>query len=668
MTFSIKQKLVIAFTCVAVVPIAIIMGAVALQLKQLSMDGFVGSTTRELAQVDNAMNLFLDGIASHVTQLASDPLLKGVEDKVTSYVHTTEKTRVTPLEDGGVNADLYRLFKRVHESSPSYCEIYMGTEAGGLLTSLPAVKKPGYDPRKRSWYRKPAEAGKLVMTPAYLSGGNGLTVVGLVAPVTGPDGRRTGVVGIDVSLSRLTDMIHGIRIGESGFAILVQGDGTILANPHDPDTNFKKMTELDSPAYATLNEIASGHVAVEMGGVDCLADVYTSPTLGWKLIGVIETREVMGPTRRLTLMILGVSGVLFLLAAGAALGLARVVTHPIVNTAEMLRDIAEGEGDLTRRLESDTADEVGALATWFNAFIEKVHGVIRTLAENAEAVKDSGGELSRLSVTMSDGAAEMNDRAGTVAASAEETNRVMADVAASTEQAASNVNMVAAATEEMRATIEEIAGNSERARGVTTEMVHQAKEVRVIMDALGAAAGDIGKVTEAISEISEQTNLLALNATIEAARAGEAGKGFAVVAGEIKALAGQTAEATGEIRQRIDGVRDSSTRSVEGIGRISAVIDEVSELVGAIAAAVEQQSGSTGEIAENLAQASRGLEEVSGQVAQCAGVSGEIAEEMAGVNRSAGRFTESSTAVHGRSEKLAGLAQGLNEVVGQFKI
>ena len=665
---SIKQKLVIAFTCVAVVPIVIIMAVVAVELRQFSNNAFVNATTRELAQVDNAMTLFMDGIVSHVIQLASDPLLKGAGDQITSYTETTETTLVNPLGDGGLNADIYHLFKRVQDSSASYCEVYFGTEAGGLLTSLPAEKKAGYDPRVRSWYRQPANAGKTVMTTAYFSGGTGLTVLGQVTPVMDSAGHRMGVVGIDVSLAQLTDMVQEIKIGVSGYAMLVQGDGTVLANPHNPEMNFKRMAELGDPVYSQLDALASGAVEVVRDGETYLATVYTSPSLGWKLIGMIKKHEVMAASHRLTLVILAIGGALFLAALAVALWLARAVTLPMVHTSDMLRDIAEGEGDLTRRLDIETGDEVGTLALWFNAFIEKIHGVIQDLSENAEAVSESGAELSKLSVTMSHGAAEMNSRAGNVAASAEEMNTVMAGVAASTEQTSANVNMVAAATEEMRTTISEISENAERARGVTSGMVTQAREVRTVMGALSEAATEIGKVTEAITDISEQTNLLALNATIEAARAGDAGKGFAVVAGEIKALAGQTAEATGEIRKRIEGVQTSSSRSVDGIGKMSTVIDEVNELVGAIAAAVEEQAASTGEIAENLSQASGGLQEVSQQVAQSSSVSEEIAREMADVNRSTVGFSEGSTTVHGRSEELAGLASRLKAVVGRFKI
>jgi len=666
---TIKMKLVLAFALVSLIPIAVIMALVAVKIEAYSLGVFVNATSHELKQVDNAMSLFVDGVKANARFLAGHSDATGVDDSLISYVDVTDGSVLDPNEVGGVNADLHHLFAALEKSNDHVREAYMGTRWGGWATSAKRGMPDRYDPSRRPWYIDTLAKGDVIVTPAYRTlTGSRAAVFSVAAPVRDRAGSDVGVVGIDVSLALLTDMVHDIKIGKNGFAILVQGDGTILANPDAPEMNFKKMSELNVPAFTVLDTMSSGNVEFQKGGIDYLANVYTSPTLGWKLIGLIEKEEVMSESQAMTLVILVIGGVLFLLTLGAAFWMARAVTLPIIHTSDMLRDIAEGEGDLTRRLEIRSGDEVGILATWFNAFIEKIHEVIQDLAQNADAISHSGGELSTLSVTMSDGASEMNSRAGNVAASAEEMSTVMTSVAASTEQTVTNVNMVAAATEEMRATIAEIAGNSEKARSVTTEMVGQAREVRSVMDALGEAATEIGKVTEAITEISEQTNLLALNATIEAARAGDAGKGFAVVAGEIKALAGQTAEATGEIRKRIEGVQQSSSRSVEGIGRMSTVIDEVNELVGAIAAAVEEQSASTGEISENLAQASSGLQEVSNQVAQSSGVSGEIAEEMADVSRSTLRFSEGSATVHDRSEELAGLASRLKEVVGRFKI
>ncbi|WP_155323293.1 methyl-accepting chemotaxis protein [Desulfosarcina ovata] len=178
----------------------------------------------------------------------------------------------------------------------------------------------------------------------------------------------------------------------------------------------------------------------------------------------------------------------------------------------------------------------------------------------------------------------------------------------------------------------------------------------------------MGKVTEAITEISEQTNLLALNATIEAARAGEAGKGFAVVANEIKDLAKQTSDATLDIKQQIEAIQGSTNGTIEAINQIGTVIDTVNEIVATIATAVEEQSISTKEIAENIAQISQGVGEVNENVAQSSSVAGEITQSIGEVNQSAGEMASSSSQVRLSAEDLSQLAEKLNIMVGRFKV
>jgi methyl-accepting chemotaxis protein len=163
------------------------------------------------------------------------------------------------------------------------------------------------------------------------------------------------------------------------------------------------------------------------------------------------------------------------------------------------------------------------------------------------------------------------------------------------------------------------------------------------MDQLGAAANSIGKVIETITDISEQVNLLALNATIEAARAGEAGKGFAVVANEIKELAKQTAAATQDIKEKIEGIQGTTSMTVGQITEITQVINDVNDVVGNIATAVEQQSAATKEIATNVAQASQGIQEVNENVNQSSSVSGEISRDIAGVSVSMNEMSTSSS-------------------------
>ncbi len=344
------------------------------------------------------------------------------------------------------------------------------------------------------------------------------------------------------------------------------------------------------------------------------------------------------------------------------------MTRPILRVVAGLKDVAEGEGDLTARLDIKNRDEVGDLAHLFNSFMEKLQGMIKNIAGNAETLNRSSSELLNLSEQISDGAAQMSAKANSVASSSEEMSSNMGSVATVMEQASTNVGMVAASAEEMTATINEIAQNSEKARNITSEAVSRAQDASSKVHELGDAAKEIGKVTEAITEISEQTNLLALNATIEAARAGEAGKGFAVVANEIKELARQTADATSEIKGQIAGIQGSTSGTVSEIEEILKVINDVNEIVAGIATAVEEQSLTTKEIANNVAQTSEGIKEINDNVAQSSVVSTEIAKEITDVNQAAGEMSNSSSQMNLNSSELSNLAKELKEMVSRFKV
>jgi methyl-accepting chemotaxis protein len=361
-----------------------------------------------------------------------------------------------------------------------------------------------------------------------------------------------------------------------------------------------------------------------------------------------------------------VSGIGILLVLGWVI--LRTIIKPITETVGMLKDIAQGEGDLTRNLEIKTENEIGDMARWFNTFIENIRAILKEVMANAGQLNESSGSLANISAHMSRGAEDTTTKSNTVAAASEQMSANIASVASAMEQATGNMNTVASATEQMNATIEEIARNAEKARNITSSAVDQAANASQQMDELGSAAQEIGKVIATITEISEQVNLLALNATIEAARAGDAGKGFAVVANEIKELARQTAEATGEIKQRVSGIQGSTNNTIDGINSITKVVNEVNEIVSTIASAVEEQSVTTKEIAGNVAQASIGINEVNESMAQSSCVSSDIAQEITQVSQAADEMANSSAQINMNSVELSKLAGTLNDMVGRFKI
>ncbi|MGY8680282.1 methyl-accepting chemotaxis protein [Bradyrhizobium sp. UFLA05-153] len=254
--------------------------------------------------------------------------------------------------------------------------------------------------------------------------------------------------------------------------------------------------------------------------------------------------------------------------------------------------------------------------------------------------------------TVSSAATELEASASTLTSTAERAQQLTTMVAAASEEASTNVQSVASATEELSSSITEISRQVQQSARVANEAVGQARTTTERVSELSKAATRIGDVVELINTIAGQTNLLALNATIEAARAGEAGRGFAVVACEVKALAEQTAKATGEIGQQISGIQTATQESVNAIRDISDTIEKLSEISSTIAAAVEEQGAATQEISRNVQQAAQGTHQVSSNITD--------------VQRGAGETGSASTQVLAAAQSLAGDSNRLKLEVGKF--
>lgn len=346
----------------------------------------------------------------------------------------------------------------------------------------------------------------------------------------------------------------------------------------------------------------------------------------------------------------------------------RLVIRPLQGMIAMLKDIAEGEGDLTRRLQDSSGTETQELAEWFNQFVDKVHAIIKEVVANTVKVGVASQDLLSLASTLSRSSETMAVKSGDATSSIQAMSGNMNSVASAMEEFSVNIGTVATASEEMSSTISEISQNTSKAKQITGNAVVKSTEASARVNELGAAAREITKVTETITAISSQTNLLALNATIEAARAGDAGRGFAVVANEIKELATQTARATEEIRAKIQGIQSATGVTVNEIHQISEIVGDVDQIVATIAAAVEEQSVTTRDIADNTGQASLGVQEVNVNVAHAETASREIAGNISDVSAASHEVSQMAATVQTNSEVLSGLAKGLEALVGRFKV
>lgn len=519
----------------------------------------------------------------------------------------------------------------------------------------------------REYFKQAIAKGEQALSDEIISKSTGEPVFVIASPIK-KDGKIIGIIGTSVQLKSMSEKITDpVKVGKSGYAFALNKYGDNIAYP-----DKSKLFKLNAKSFPTIQNILdqkNGVLFYEFGGVEKICVFKEENEKGWITIVTAPVDEVFGAASSIRNSMILYS---FLTLIGLWLMIRfqteRIVMRPIQKLNERMKDISMGEADLTMRITDLSDDEVGELGHLFNTFVEKLHMLISNMAERSNGLARSAGSLSEISTSMSAKSAEMQQKAAQTTESSEEMNSSMQAVAASMEQSASNTGMIAAAAEEMNATISEIAQNAGKARKISDEAETKAQKVAEIVINLEKSAMDIGKVTEAIADISDQTNLLALNATIEAARAGEAGKGFAVVANEIKELARQTAEATAEITEKIQAIQGSTSLATGEMNEITKVIVDVNSIVSGIAAAVEEQSATTREIASNVAEVAKGIDETAQKSAMATSISAGITELMNEMTQEAEAMAESSDEVSRSSVNFSEVAGNLRSIVKGFKI
>ncbi len=662
---TIKRKLILILLALPLIPALTLALYFAENMEKQAVQTFVSATNHELKQVDQGFTFFIDGIKKTAELLAATPSFQNLTGKLLNLVRGDDP-KIFYQNLQGTTLEALATLKRVNQTFSETSVVYLGVEDGGFLVSdIAMMPGTGFDPRSRSWYKEAISKNGAIVTPAYPST-TGDIVVSVVAPIMAASGSPLGVAGMDVNLTDLSEVIKNTTIGETGYTILIQKDGTILANPRQKESNFKKIVEFN-PAFADMDEMENGCRELSIDGGEYLATVYSSPKLNCRFIGLITKQEVMQKSAAMWKFVSVSAVVLAVLFTLLALWLANGIIQPLNRVAALINDI-EKSGDLRKRIEVEKEDEIGSLAKLFNVFIGKLQNIIKELKVSSDNLASSASLLTNVSGELLDNSENTAQRSSTVAAAAEELNANLSGVAAAMEQSSVNANAVANAAGEMHLTIKEIAGKSGQAREISTAAVTETREAAAFMKELYEAANRIGKVTEAITEISDQTNLLALNATIEAARAGEAGKGFAVVANEIKDLAKQTAGATSEISSLVEAVQGTTQKTGHGIENIEKVISDVNEIIASIAEAVEEQSITTNEIVENINQASLGIQEVNENVSQSSQSSYSITKEIAEVSVAAGSISESSRELAENAKELSANSENLQEIVNKFKV
>lgn len=603
---GIRFQLFAAIVLFTIVPIICITAYISVKLETEMSREFADATSREITQVDNGINIYLSTISENAVLLSESPVVKSANNTLMSYVDKKSdegSVKMTPSKNGGIEEQIYREYERYGNAHPGAAYVYMATVSGGYVQWPEGGIFNNYDPRTRLFYKKAMEnPGKPVMTSPYYFATDDAVIVSTAKTIKDGTGNIIGVQGLDVSLKGLTDIIKNIKIGKEGYIILLDGEGTILANPCKPELNFKKVNDLNFNCEEDISKTADGVFPAKVDGEEILINSYVSKTTGWRYLAVIKKSEVLEMAKDIEKVLLIIAiGFVFLAILVSALYSRRFI-HPLNLVQQHCKRLESG--DFTQLLPEfliKRKDEYGVLAIGLNTMQSTIAALVREIQQVAQTLSISADNYAGI--------------ANETSKAADEISAAVQEIANSVQNEAANVLTGAQNLHELSQTMDKVHNQSVELTAMTEKTVdlsgqgiesvkmlgEKSRDLKKAFDIANATiqemdkmSDEIGVITSAIGQIAEQTNLLALNAAIEAARAGESGRGFAVVAEEVRNLAEQSAKSTQNIRGLIGKIQEQSKVAVGGMEDVYRITAEQNVAVG-------RTEGLFGQIAEQIA-------------------------------------------------------------------
>ena len=705
---SITVRLFRGITITIISIVGFICAVIGVQLYKKNIVQFDEFTAQQFFNIEKSVSLFIQNGKNALGMLAENPAVQNADETIYNYTTEAQKSGTIYTHNGKAERDIKALFVRMDKNYEEFKEIYMGTRWGGFITSWSEEDEQGFDPRTRPWYKKAAEAnGKIIITPVYIAT-DGSPVVALARAIKDPKGAFLGCIGIDINLADLTSFISDVRIGTTGYCMLVQNDGMILADPKHPQYNFKIMHETDIPAFAEIEKTQQGSIVVTSNGEKWKAFIFPMAQVEWKLIMLVKQNEILSLFSALLHNMIFIGLLMFVIYFTLAAFVVRVLKKYLNRLGVVLGKVAQG--DLTDRIQVKWRNEIGQILTSLNTAIEHSHAMLSVLRDEADkmgavgsdlssnmeetaaAIKQIGGNVQSVKEKAMSQAAGVSETVATI----EQINGRLNKLVSSIETQAENISESSTVIKEMAENTVRITGTLEESNDLIKQVYEQtklgkegARMANEVVQQIAEKSESLLEASQVIQNIASQTNLLAMNAAIEAAHAGESGKGFAVVADEIRKLAeesnmqgkqiGEVIKESTEIIGRLTEAGAQAEKTFidvyESVSKISEKEDIIVQVMYKqetngkhVLEAIEKINDVTQTVSAGSAEMLEGGNQIALEMHKLADITRETTDSMNEIASGAEQITNAIEEVNEITQKNKQSIENLANEVGKFKL
>lgn len=657
---SIKDKLIFLLIGIIVIPIVTLALITYSNAKHVLESEFKKNSMQMAEKLSSIIETYITENENNINMLSNNLNIKNVlNNKPEELVYT------------------YNALQSYQEVHPDSMAVYIATHDKKLFV-YPKVDLPkGFDPTARPWYQETMKAGKMTWTEPYLDEASGKLTVTVAKPAKNSKGELIGVVGADISLDVLSELVSETRLGKEGNFFIANNTGNILAHT-DKEFNNKEI-----PVKDILDAVISKKsdtIDYSYNGKNSFAVITTNNKTGWSIVGEMNYSEIQ-ESLSVIFKVISIAGIVIIILA-AMLGM--VFSKPmIISLHKLVEDMKGiGGGDLTIRSAIKCNDEIGILASNLNSMSENLGELIKDISNVSTEVTSAADSLASMSEESSASTEEITRVIGEVSNITVEQAKGTDMALSKIKELSNSIQLVAGAINDSKEIFDEVDSLSERGIEVvqmltksTKENDDAAKKVSKVINEVDIKSDEIGSIIDTIEKISAQTNLLALNASIEAARAGEAGRGFSVVADEVRKLAEQSKDATSKIRDLVMGIQSGSKNAVntmefanEIANQQSNAVVKTEDIFTKITNMVNKLSEEVEKIVKLNYEMTSKKDEIVGVMANIAASSEQTSASTEEISASTEEQLAISYEVSKTSEELNKLSQKLNEKIESFKV